>query len=72
MRVVFSVVGLLLVVAVIGMVARKQLVAVAPAAPSQATGAPAPAVTPRDQVQAARVAAEAALQSPRPMPDDAK
>jgi len=72
MRAVFSVLGLLIVVAIVGMVAKKQLTAIAPAAAVTAPGARATAATPQNQVQAAKLAAEAALQAPRPMPDDSK
>jgi hypothetical protein len=72
MRAVFSVIGLLLVVAIVGMVAKKQLAAIAPTAPVTASGAPLPASTPQNQVQAAKLAAEAALQTPRAMPDETK
>lgn len=72
MRAVFSVVGLLIVVLVIGMVAKKQLATIAPQAPVTAAGTPAAASTPQNQVQAMKQAAEAALQTPRPMPDDPK
>jgi hypothetical protein len=72
MRALFSVVGLLIVVAIIGMIAKKQLTAIAPTAPVTVSGAPAPAMSPQNQVQAMKQAAEAALQTPRPMPDDSK
>ena len=71
MRAVVSVLGLVIVVAVIGMVAKKQLTAGAPAPAT--TGAEQPAAaTPQQQVQQLRQAAEAAMQSPRAMPDDSK
>ncbi|GAC1541453.1 MAG: hypothetical protein NVS2B4_20580 [Ramlibacter sp.] len=72
MRAVFSLVGLLVVVVIVGMVARKQLAAIAPTAPVPAAGVPPSAMTPKNQVEAARVAAEAALQAPRAMPDESK
>ena len=60
MRAVFSVVGLVLVLAVVGVLAKKQLGAgVAP----QASGAPA-AATPQQQVQQFQKAAEPAMQLP--------
>jgi hypothetical protein len=72
MRAVFSVLGLLLVVVVIGLVAKKQLTAIAPTTPVAASGAPALGSTPQNQVQQMRQAAEAALQAPRAMPDESK
>ena len=72
MRAVFSVLGLVLVVAVIGLVAKKQLTAIAPPAPVAASGEPAAGPTPQNQVQQMRQAAEAALQTPRAMPDESK
>lgn len=68
MRIVFGVLSLLLVVAVIGILAKKQLGATAPvAAPA---GMAAPAGTPSQQVQQFRQAAEGAMQQARPLPDD--
>jgi hypothetical protein len=66
--------SLLIVLAVIGVLAKKQLTVVAPAAtPAAAAGVPgmaAPTGTPQQQVQQFRQAAEKALQQPRPTPDD--
>lgn len=74
MRIVFSVLSLLVVVAVIGILAKKQLGAVAPAVAPAAAGAPAsmaaPSGTPQQQVQQFRQAAESAVQQVRPMPDE--
>ena len=68
MRAVFSIVSLLVVLAIVGVLAKKQLTAgVAP----QATGAPA-AVTPQQQVQQFQKAAESAMQQARPMPEEPK
>lgn len=72
MRAVFGILGLL-VLAIVGLLARKQLSAgVAPAvAPAPGVEAPAPASTPRQQVQQFQQAVEGALQQQaRPMPDD--
>jgi hypothetical protein len=71
MRAVVSVLGLVIVVAIIGMVAKKQLSAVAPSTATAVAGQPA-AAAPQQQVQQARQAVEAALQAPRAMPDDTK
>ena len=74
MRILFSVVSLLVVLAVVGLLAKKQLVAVAPAATSATAAAPADAMpalagTPKQQVQQFKNAVEATMQA-RPMPDD--
>lgn len=73
MRTVFGVLSLLIAVAVIGVLAKKQLGAVAPVAAP--VGAPegamaAPAGTPQQQVQQFQQAVQGALQQARPMPDD--
>ena len=69
MRAVFSVLGLVIVVAVIGLVAKKQLTAIAPVAGTPAASGQPAAAAPQQQVQQMRQAAEAALQSPRPVDD---
>lgn len=73
MRGIFSVVGLLVVLAIVGVLVSKQM---SPAgAPQAATpsGAPAaPTGTPQQQVDQVRKAAEAAVQVPRAMPEDSK
>jgi Na+-transporting methylmalonyl-CoA/oxaloacetate decarboxylase gamma subunit len=73
MRIVFSVLSLLVVVAVIGMLAKKQLGGSGPVAIPASAGAPSGPVltgTPQQQVQQFRQAAEQAVQQARPMPDD--
>jgi hypothetical protein len=75
MRILFSVLGLLVVVAVVGLLARKQLVAVTPAAASATAAAPVDGTpvlvgTPKQQVQQFKNALDATLQQARPMPDD--
>lgn len=74
MRLVFGVLSLLLVAAVIGVLARKQLATVAPSAVPAAAVSPAgmaaPAGTPQQQVQQFRQAAEGALLQARPMPEE--
>jgi hypothetical protein len=73
MRAVFTVLGLVVVLAVVGLLARKQLGAgVAPQAPAGVEGVAVPAGTPQQQVQQFQKAAESAMQQPRPMPDDPK
>ena len=75
MRIVFGVLSLLVVVAIIGILAKKQLGAVAPVA-APATSAPgtvvAPSGTPQQQVQQVQQAVQGAIQQPRPMPDEPK
>lgn len=72
MRAIFTIVGLVVVLAIVGVLAKKQLGAgVAPQAVDGA-GTAAPAGTPQQQVQQFQKAAEAALQQARPMPDDPK
>ena len=74
MRMVFGVLSLLIVVAVIGVLAKKQLGAVAPAvAPTSAAaeGTMArPTGTPAQQVQQFKQAVEGTIQQARPMPDE--
>jgi hypothetical protein len=74
MRAIFSVVGLLLVVAIIGLLAKKQLTggpAPAPASGSTGTaGVVAPAGTPKQQVQQFQRAVQDTMQQPRPMPEE--
>jgi hypothetical protein len=72
MRAIFSVLGLLIVVAIVGLLMKKQLTSgVAPAAAPGSPAATAPA-TPQQQVQQFKNAVDAAVQQPRPMPDDTK
>jgi hypothetical protein len=77
MRAVFSILGLVIVVAVIGVLAKKQLGSV-PAPPVTATGSPdtgvrsAPAATPRQQVEQIKQSVDAAAAQPRALPDEAK
>lgn len=73
MRAVFTVLGLVLVLAIVGVLAKKQLGAgVAPKDAATVEGMAVPAGTPRQQVQQFQKAAESALQQPRPMPDESK
>jgi len=74
MRAIFSVLGLLVVVAIVGLLAKKQLSAgVAPATPANApAGVVVPAGTPRQQVQQFEQAVQGAMQAPRDLPDEGK
>ena len=68
----FAVLGLLVVVAIVGMLARNQMNAgVAPRAAGEEAGVAAPA-TPQQQVQQFQQAVEGAMQQARPMPHDTK
>jgi hypothetical protein len=74
MRMVFGVLSLLIVVAVIGVLAKKQLGAVAPVASAVSSGsaettAP-PTGTPAQQVQQFKQSVEGTMQQARPMPDE--
>ena len=74
MRMVFGVLSLLIVVAVIGVLAKKQLGSAAPVASAASQGsteamAP-PAGTPAQQVQQFKQSVEGAMQQARPMPDE--
>ena len=70
MRAVFGVLSLLIVVAVVGLLAKKQLAGVqapVPSAGPPAAGVAAPAGTPQQQVQQVQQAVQGAMQQPRPM-----
>lgn len=72
MKAIFSILGLVIVLAIVGLIAKKQLSAgVAPAVPPAAgsPGTPALSGTPQQQVQQFKNAAEGALQQARPDPD---
>ena len=73
MRAVFGVLSLLVVVAIVGILAKKQLAGVpAPAGTPglSAAGVVVPAGTPQQQVQQFQQAVQGAMQQPRPMPDE--
>ncbi len=71
MRAIFGVVGLLVVVAIVGVLAKKQLGAgVAPR--GGGVEGSAPAATPKQQVQQFEQAVQGAMQQPRPMPENDK
>ncbi|MGZ5784331.1 MAG: hypothetical protein ACXWJM_00300 [Ramlibacter sp.] len=76
MRIVFSVLSLLVVVAIVGVLAKKQLGAgVAPASPGSVSSdgtVTAPTGTPKQQVDQFKRAAEAAVQQAPAMPDETK
>jgi len=72
MRAIFSVLGVLIVVAIIGLLAKKQLSS--GVAPATATNAPAgvtvPTGSPRQQVEQFQQAVQGAMQQPRALPDE--
>lgn len=71
MRAVFGIVGLLAVVLVVGVLAKKQLGAgVAPAGPG--VEGSTPAATPKQQVQQFEQAVQGVMQQARPMPENDK
>lgn len=74
MRGIFSIVGLLVVVAIIGLLVKKQLgtqaaVPAAPGMPAVSADAP-PQVRSQQTQQQVKQAVEGALQQARPMPDE--
>ena len=73
MRAVVGIVSLLVVVAIVGILAKKQLSA-APAPRTAGTTAEgsAPPATPRQQVDQFKQGLESTMQQPRPMPEDTK
>jgi hypothetical protein len=73
MRMVLGVLSLLIVVAVIGVLAKKQLGAAAPVASAASSGSETmarPTGTPAQQVQQFKRAVEGTMQQARPMPDE--
>jgi hypothetical protein len=72
MRVIFGALSLLIVIAIVALLAKKQLgAAIAPASgPASAAGVTAPSGTPKQQVQQFKQSVEGALNQPRPMPED--
>jgi hypothetical protein len=76
MRALFSVLGLLLVVVVIGMLAKKQLSSVAapplPVAPGVTVAPGGPPATPQQTVQQFQQAVQSQMQQARPMPEETK
>jgi hypothetical protein len=72
-RAVFGVLSLLIVVAVIGMLAKKQLTSLsAPIVPPAGAPANAAPATPQQQVQQFGQTVQGAMQQTRPMPDEGK
>lgn len=73
MRAVFTIVGMVVVLAIVGVLAKKQMSAgVAPRTTADGTVVPGTAATPQQQVQQFQKAAEAAMQQARPMPEEPK
>lgn len=76
MKAIFGVLSLLVVVAIVGLLAKKQLGAAGgsaqPSAAATAAGVVVPTGTPRDQVQQVQKTVEGVMQQARPMPDEPK
>jgi uncharacterized membrane protein len=73
MRAVFSIVGLLVVLATVGLLVKKQLgtqVASPPAAGMPAAGGATPQEQSRQVQQQVKQSVENMMQQPRPLPDD--
>ena len=74
MRAILGVVTLLVVVAIVGMLAKKQLVAGVAPAPARTqepgTAISAPAGSPGEQLRQVEQAVQGALQPPRALPDE--
>jgi hypothetical protein len=73
MRAVFGILSLLVVVAIVGILAKKQLGAAAPAAatsPAPEGTVVQPVGTPAQQVQQVRQTIDATMQQARPMPEE--
>lgn len=71
MRALFGIGALLVVVAIVGVLAKKQMTAgVAPARAGADAAATAPAAPPRQQVQQVEQAVQGLMQQARPLPAD--
>jgi len=69
-----SLIGLVLALAVVGLLVKKQLGAVAPPTAASAPASPAPTVREQSQQiqQQVKQQLDAAMSQPRPLPDDAR
>jgi hypothetical protein len=73
MKALLGIAGLLLVVAIVGVLARRQLTSLPGPAAAPASAGDAPTATPQQQLQQFKQALDANLQAPaREMPGDAK
>jgi hypothetical protein len=72
MRAIFGVLGLLVVVAIVGLLAKKQLNPGVPPKSGDSAEVAVPAGTPRQQVEQVQQAVQGVMQQARPMPDDDK
>ena len=77
MRGVFTVLSLLVVLAIIGVLVKKQMGSLAgpralPAVPGAAAPAPVASATPKQTVQQFEQAVQGQMQQARPMPDETK
>jgi hypothetical protein len=69
MRIVFGALGLLIVVAIVGILAKNQLTSAPRATGAAGSGVAAPAGTPKQQVDQVKQSVENALQQARPVDD---
>ena len=72
MRIVLGVLSLLVVVAIIGVLAKKQLASVPAPAGVAAEGVTVPTGTPKQQVDQFKQSVEGAMQQSRPVTDETK
>ena len=75
MRAIFGILGLVVVVAIVGLLAKKQLTSVAvPSVPITVPGAPppTPGATTKQQMDSLKQGLESTLQQPRPTADGTK
>ena len=72
MRIVFGVLSLLVVVAIVGVIAKKQLTSVPAPASASTEGMTAPTGTPKQQVDQFKNAVELQMQQPRQSTDETK
>jgi predicted membrane-bound mannosyltransferase len=72
MKAIFSVLGLLVVVAIVGVLAKNQLSAGSAPRTGAPTEAAVPAGTPKQQMQQVEQSVQGVMQQARPMPDNDK
>jgi hypothetical protein len=71
-RALFTILSLLVVLAIVGVLAKKQMTAGVAPAPGTASSGAAARATPQQQVQQYQNNLQGALQQARPMPDDTR
>jgi hypothetical protein len=72
MRMLLSLVGLVVVLAIVGVLAKKQMATVAPAPVSGQSAAQTPAQQSRQVQRQVQQQVESLMQQPRPLPDETK